>query len=821
MLTGYYPQHQQQHQMSLDGQNGSGGKDVSSKNRPLTSSVYKTPTTTSVLISASSSRMFTSNSYEISDEISRANVQVLERKYGGRIRAHTAATKIQRAFRRFRLEQQFQNALKYPGPPGRRKHHHIQPMLALPNDSSLNSFHLNGDRQLYTRKLALSQPTLRYQPVCSLRAQLRAEQKASIEDSYNNYLASPTSAGSQNHSPVHNRTPPSPRPTEPMPTRYIGNPPKTWHPINMSPRLTQRRPQEPAAYVYTTGHRTLHSAVDLPLPPASTTVVYSGAAVAAGTAPTVWVRHQHKGADKQYQQQPQYTDENRKTPWKEANNRREKRNFLGDPRKEASRPRSSENGHTSACYTNSLPRLDRRNHSLGPHTTSNNSAGFQPSFTPPPNLRIMPPHEEQYRKRCYRIALNYFNKKPDRGLYLLIHFGFVENSAQAVAEFFLHRRGLSRLMIGEFLGTLHSPFHAEVLDAYLDGITMYEMEIDVALRHMLTYFRFPGEAQKIDHIIQAFAKRYLWCNPTKYPKEVDVDCIYVIAFAIIMLNTDLHTPSIKNSKRMKLEDFIINLRGVDGTEHFTDKMLTGIYERVKQYEFKTSTDHVTQVSKVDETLVGKGKPHLVEQHRRLICYCRLNQVQDINRKQSATDHNRELFLFNDLLIVAKTMKKKATQYNLRYWTPLLGLKISSFKSPFYHCGLQLNCPDGAEFLFNAKNDDDKYVFQVYLSAFVNAFILEHDFTMMLKKLFSKQQKWKVFVLNLNSISNLIKFLNVILLEIALLVIMLVVKLFLMDGIKLKNLMIFLIQKLIIIPQLQTLVLQFFHLILLPQLHQFR
>lgn len=84
-------------------------------------------------------------------------MKVLERKYGGRIRAHTAATKIQRAYRRFRLEQQFQNLLKHPGPPGRRRI--IQPMLAVPNGT--NNFQMNGDRQLYTKKLALSQPTLR------------------------------------------------------------------------------------------------------------------------------------------------------------------------------------------------------------------------------------------------------------------------------------------------------------------------------------------------------------------------------------------------------------------------------------------------------------------------------------------------------------------------------------------------------------------------------------------------------------------------------------------------------------------------------------
>lgn len=37
--------------------------------------------------------------------------QVLERRYGGRIRAHTAATRIQRAFRQYRLLQQWRNLI--------------------------------------------------------------------------------------------------------------------------------------------------------------------------------------------------------------------------------------------------------------------------------------------------------------------------------------------------------------------------------------------------------------------------------------------------------------------------------------------------------------------------------------------------------------------------------------------------------------------------------------------------------------------------------------------------------------------------------------
>lgn len=96
-------------------------------------------------------------------------------------------------------------------------------------------------------------------------------------------------------------------------------------------------------------------------------------------------------------------------------------------------------------------------------------------------------------------------RKPDRGLQLLINWGFVDSNPQAIAKLFLGRRGLSKQMIGEFLGTLHSSFHASVLDYFISEIDMFDMEIDVALRHMLSYFRLPGEAQKIDHIMQVDA----------------------------------------------------------------------------------------------------------------------------------------------------------------------------------------------------------------------------------------------------------------------------------------------------------------------------
>lgn len=59
--------------------------------------------------------------------------------------------------------------------------------------------------------------------------------------------------------------------------------------------------------------------------------------------------------------------------------------------------------------------------------------------------------------------------------------------------------------------------------------------------------------------LQVFGQRY--CATNGSPSLANVDTIFILAFAIIMLNTDLHSPNIKPEKRMRLEQFIKNLRG--------------------------------------------------------------------------------------------------------------------------------------------------------------------------------------------------------------------------------------------------------------------
>ena len=61
------------------------------------------------------------------------------------------------------------------------------------------------------------------------------------------------------------------------------------------------------------------------------------------------------------------------------------------------------------------------------------------------------------------------------------------------------------------------------------------------------------------------------------------------------------------------------------------EMLHGVYDRIRQSEFRPGSDHVTLVMKVQQTIVSKC-PNLALPYRRLVCYCRLYEVTDPSKK---------------------------------------------------------------------------------------------------------------------------------------------------------------------------------------------
>jgi len=157
-----------------------------------------------------------------------------------------------------------------------------------------------------------------------------------------------------------------------------------------------------------------------------------------------------------------------------------------------------------------------------------------------------------------------------------------ENAAH-MAE--LLRKPNSRLTqgaIGEFLGA-HDADALAVMRAYAHTFDFTSIPIDDALRTFLGGFKLPGEAQKIDRLMEAFAARFCACNPSAYPSS---DAAYILAFAVVMLNTDAHNPLTDASMKMSERDFVSMAKAADATSELDDEDVAAIYARVSANEIK-------------------------------------------------------------------------------------------------------------------------------------------------------------------------------------------------------------------------------------------
>ncbi|CAM9504553.1 unnamed protein product [Chrysoparadoxa australica] len=201
---------------------------------------------------------------------------------------------------------------------------------------------------------------------------------------------------------------------------------------------------------------------------------------------------------------------------------------------------------------------------------------------------------KQRRQAEIESGIIKINLNPARGIAHLHSKGLLNgDSAEDVALFFLtHSEQLNKTVVGEYLGRerhYKGGFAQAVLHAYVDALDFRDMEFDLAIRHFLSGFRLPGEAQKIDRIMEKFAERYCSQNPGAFPSA---DTAFILGFSIIMLNTDLHNPAIKEERRMTKEGFILNNRGISAGQDIDDKMLGAIYDRILDRPIALQEDQV-------------------------------------------------------------------------------------------------------------------------------------------------------------------------------------------------------------------------------------
>ncbi|CAH1119686.1 unnamed protein product [Phaedon cochleariae] len=209
--------------------------------------------------------------------------------------------------------------------------------------------------------------------------------------------------------------------------------------------------------------------------------------------------------------------------------------------------------------------------------SSDSGGGNKEVLDSPEQLEVL-----KQQKEVWETGIDTFNRKPRKGISYLQEQGLLGQSHEEVAKFLQTDERLDKTYIGEFLGD-NDEFCKLVMYAYVDQMDFTKMDFVSALRHFLDGFRLPGEAQKIDRLMEKFASRYCECNPNN-GLFASADTAYVLGFSIIMLTTDLHSPQVKH--KMTKEQYVKLNRGNTDSKDVPEEYLSQIYDEIAGHEIK-------------------------------------------------------------------------------------------------------------------------------------------------------------------------------------------------------------------------------------------
>lgn len=200
--------------------------------------------------------------------------------------------------------------------------------------------------------------------------------------------------------------------------------------------------------------------------------------------------------------------------------------------------------------------------------------------------------EKYALKLLHAKAAEVFNNKPKEIEGFLVEHGLLpaEHSREDLARQVRRINGLHKKRLGEWLAKLGNE---DIAKAFIADLDFRGRRIDDAMRLMLATFRLPGESQEINRLMEAFAPvLYEQCRsePTTRDIFASVDSVYIMAYSVIMLNTDQHNPQYKG-RRMTEEDFIRNNRGNNEGSDYDREFLRSVYHAIRNNEILMPEEH--------------------------------------------------------------------------------------------------------------------------------------------------------------------------------------------------------------------------------------
>ncbi|CAI0584733.1 unnamed protein product [Linum tenue] len=205
-----------------------------------------------------------------------------------------------------------------------------------------------------------------------------------------------------------------------------------------------------------------------------------------------------------------------------------------------------------------------------------------------PNVWIPFVQKMRNIKQRLMVGANQFNQNPKKGLDFLQQTYLLPDKLdpQSVASLFRYTSCLDKTLIGDFLGN-HDEFCIHVLHEFARTFDFEGMNLDTALRLFLGTFRLPGESQKIQRVLEAFAERYYEQSPDILANK---DAALLLSYSLIMLNTDQHNVQVK--KKMTKEDFVRNNRHINDGKDLPREYLLELYGSICENEIQLIPEQV-------------------------------------------------------------------------------------------------------------------------------------------------------------------------------------------------------------------------------------
>lgn len=167
-------------------------------------------------------------------------------------------------------------------------------------------------------------------------------------------------------------------------------------------------------------------------------------------------------------------------------------------------------------------------------------------------------------------------------------------------------------------------FSKLILEEYLKTFDFRGMDILKAYRIYVSTFKLTGESDIIYNMIMAFSEKYYNDNQNDLNLR-SVDEVSTLAYSILMLNTDLHDPNIK--EHMSIDDFSKNVYTTKIFDHISKSYLENIYKSISTNAFKVPCPRNEDYSKTDEVLeVLKSKRNFIKNKIELYELSKKNEI---------------------------------------------------------------------------------------------------------------------------------------------------------------------------------------------------